>query len=68
MQAARFGFLLPVLGVTVAVENDSLVVCQSVTDQLLQCMVKILGMLQHIGKLPQFFSHNGVKCNIRTCD
>ena len=67
-QTTAGGFLLPLLGITVTIKDDSLVLFQGLAYKVLQGAVKVSGNLQFVGKLPQFFSHNGIQGNIGTCN
>ena len=57
-------FFLPFVGVAVAAEYDSLVVCEGLTDQFMEGGIKVLSLLQNVRKLAQLLGHDGVQGDV----
>ena len=60
-QSASFGFVNPVVGVVVAVEDNVLVFCKCLFNQRLDCLGKILGVLELVIELTELLGYHGVE-------
>ena len=67
-EAPLFCFCDPGVIISVAVEDDPLVVGKDLFDELFQIRLEILGLFQLVGKLLQFLRHDGVQSNVGTGD
>lgn len=62
------GLLGPGVIVTVAVENNALVGLEGVMEQGLEGGLKVLGLLQNVGKLAQLVGHDGIEHGVGAGD
>ena len=67
-EATLFRLGDPGVIISVAVENDPLMVGKDLFDELFQIRLEILGLFQLVGKLLQFLRHDGVQSNVGTGD
>ena len=65
-KTAACGFLHPLGGVVVAVEDDVLVLGEYLPDKLLHGFVQVVRVFQHIVELAEFLGHHRVEHVVRT--
>ena len=66
-QTAAFCFFYPCIGVTVSVEDNSLMFRAVGLDQIMDCHIKVFRIFQNLAGFLESFCHDGVQHNIWCC-
>ena len=66
-QTTAFCFFYPCIGVSVSVEDDSLMFCAVCLDQIMNCHIEIFRIFQNLAGFLESFCHDGIQNDIRCC-
>ena len=58
----------PLIRISISIEDDSLIVCQILFDQVMYCKIKVICLLKEIARICKCFSNDRIKYNVRICD